>query len=60
MQVGGEAWVGELRGSVVVIHKVDPASGCVPDLPTGGQRAKLLTVHITQISDKRKREAHNI
>lgn len=52
MQVGGEARVCELRGAVVVVHKVDPASGCVPDLPARGQWAQLLTVYITQVSGK--------
>lgn len=54
MQVGGEARVCELRGAVVVVHKVDPASGCVPDLPARGQWAQLLTVYITQVSGKHK------
>ena len=49
MQVGGEARVGELRGSVVVVHKVDPARGCVPDLPARRQRTQLLTVHVTEV-----------
>lgn len=34
MQVGGEAWVCELRGSVVVIDKINPPGGSVPYLPS--------------------------
>lgn len=52
MQVGGEAGVCELRGPVVVVHKVDPARGGVPDLPARGQRTQLLAVHVAQISEK--------
>lgn len=33
MQVGREAWVCELRGSVVVVNEVNPPSGSVPNLP---------------------------
>lgn len=55
MQVGGEAWVCELCGSVVVVDKVNPPSGSVPYLPSWGQRTKFLTVHITQISGVQQR-----
>lgn len=34
MQVGGEAWVCELRGSVVVVNKINPPGGSVPNLPS--------------------------
>lgn len=51
MQVGGEARVRELRGSVVVVDKVNPPGGCVPYLPSRRQRTQFLTVHITQISE---------
>lgn len=47
MQVGGEARVCELRGSVVVVDKVDPPGGSVPYLPPRRQRTQFLTVHIT-------------
>ena len=49
VEVGGEPRVGELRGSVVVVHKVDPARGRVADLPAGRQRAQLLTVDVAQV-----------
>ena len=49
MEVGGETRVGELRGSVVVVHKVDPARGRVADLPAGRQRAQLLAVDVAQV-----------
>lgn len=52
MQVGGETWVSELRGSVVVVDKVNPPGGRVPDFPSWGQRPEFLTVHVTQVSEK--------
>lgn len=60
MEVGGESWVSELRGSVVVVDKVDPAGGSVPDLPAWWQRAQLLTVHITQVPAKHNIEEFNL
>lgn len=55
MQVGGEAWVCELRGSVVVVDEVNPPCGSVPDLPSRWQRTKFLAVHVAQVS---KMEEH--
>lgn len=49
MQVGGESWVGELSGSVVVVHKVDPTSSSVPNLPAWRQRTQFLTVDVAQV-----------
>lgn len=51
MQVGGEAGVGELRGPVVVVHKVNPPGGRVANLPARRQRAQLLAVHVAQVSE---------
>lgn len=56
MQVGGEAWVCELCGSVVVVDEVDPPGGGVPYLPSWGQRTELLAVHIAQIPGVRQEE----
>lgn len=55
MQVSGEARVGELRGSVVVVDKVDPPRGGVADLPSWRQRTEFLTVHIAQVSEAQRR-----
>lgn len=52
VQVGRESRVGELGGSVVVVHKVDPTSRSVPDLPAWRQRTQLLTVDVAQVSVK--------
>lgn len=55
MEVGGEARVGELRGSVVVVHKVDASRCRVADLPARRQRTQLLTVDVAQISGNENR-----
>lgn len=54
MQIGGETRVSELRGSVVVVDKVNPPCGRVAYLPSWGQWTQLLTVHVTQISAERE------
>lgn len=54
MEVGREAWVCELSGSVVVVNKVNPSSGSVPNLPSRRKRTQRLTIYITQISEMQK------
>lgn len=46
---GVQARVRELRGSVVVVHKVDPARHGAPDLPAHWQRPQLLAAHTGQV-----------
>lgn len=60
MQVGGESWVSELSGSVVVVHKVDPTSSRVPDLPAWRQRTQLLTVDVAQVSGETHTNTHTL
>lgn len=46
LQVGGEAWVRELCGPSGMIHKVWSALWGVPYLPSLGQLAQCLRVHL--------------
>lgn len=50
VKVGRESWVSKLSGSVVVIHKIDPTSSSVPNLPAWRQRTQLLTVDVAEVS----------
>ena len=58
MEIGGKTRICELRCAVVVIHEVDPSSGCVPDLPAWGQGTQLLTVDITQVPERDTQRTH--
>lgn len=51
-----QTWVGELRGSVVVVHEVDAAGHSAPDFPAHWQRAELLAAHTGQIPTQTEAE----
>lgn len=46
LQVRGEAWVRELCGPCGMVHKIWPALRGVPYLPSLGQLAQCLRVHL--------------
>ena len=46
---GVQAWVSELCGSVVVVHKVNPARNSAPNLPAHRQWSEFLATHTSQI-----------
>lgn len=52
VQVCREPRVRELRRSVVMVNKINPARRCISDLPSRRQWTKLFTIDVAKIPVK--------